>query len=178
MEDSGVIGPTIATPIACSPATGQSTHDVESPISTIANHQPSRRTRGLKVTRACDTCKFRKARCSGTVPCDRCCRLGDPSRCVYAASYRRGKPVYPIRRIEERVTTGPSAIASQSQCRKNTGCPAQSPELDVSSSYEEAPGHLTSAPSRASPEVEMAEIQGPYHDTTYGLAFLQRGERG
>lgn len=38
-------------------------------------------------------------------------------------------------------------------------------------------GNETSAPSRASPELEVSEIQGQYHDTTSGLAFLHRACR-
>lgn len=38
--------------------------------------------------RACDTCKEKKSRCSGTLPCTRCCRLA--IQCEYKSSYSRG----------------------------------------------------------------------------------------
>ncbi|KAF9888996.1 hypothetical protein FE257_008166 [Aspergillus nanangensis] len=38
--------------------------------------------------RACDTCKEKKTRCSGTLPCLRCCRL--VIQCEYRSSYSRG----------------------------------------------------------------------------------------
>lgn len=55
--------------------------------------------------------------------------------------------------------------------------------LAVNAPMEHAPqpdqrgGNETSAPSRASPELEVSEIQGQYHDTTSGLAFLHRACR-
>lgn len=38
-------------------------------------------------------------------------------------------------------------------------------------------GRDTEAPSRASPELGVSEIQGQYHDTTSGLAFVHRAYR-
>ncbi|PSN75392.1 hypothetical protein BS50DRAFT_39179 [Corynespora cassiicola Philippines] len=39
--------------------------------------------RKRKVTRACDTCKAKKAKCSGTQPCETCQRRG--IQCLYEA---------------------------------------------------------------------------------------------
>ena len=43
-----------------------------------------------KVTRACDICKAKKVKCSGTQPCDNCARKG--CNCLYEALYTRGEP--------------------------------------------------------------------------------------
>ncbi|KAK4235574.1 fungal-specific transcription factor domain-containing protein [Achaetomium macrosporum] len=90
-----------------------------------------------KVSRACDLCKAKKARCSGTLPCASCSARG--LRCVYDTKYSRGRPPTPP----------PAESASILRA-----------EIDV--------------PSRASPEVDMAEIEGQYFDPSSGLSFLHR----
>ncbi|KAK0665291.1 hypothetical protein QBC41DRAFT_233127 [Cercophora samala] len=46
-----------------------------------------------RVANACDTCKQRKIRCSGALPCGYCVRRRDPENCRYTAPrVRRGKP--------------------------------------------------------------------------------------
>lgn len=47
-----------------------------------------------KVTRACDTCKSRKRRCTGELPCSTCWSNG--VQCTYHATYTRGKVAEPI----------------------------------------------------------------------------------
>lgn len=49
--------------------------------------------KGRKVSRACDYCKQRKIKCSGTLPCTKC--TSKASDCVYDASYSRGRPPTP-----------------------------------------------------------------------------------
>ncbi|ERS97556.1 hypothetical protein HMPREF1624_05727 [Sporothrix schenckii ATCC 58251] len=93
-----------------------------------------------KVSRACDVCKAKKAKCSGTLPCDGCTRKG--LACVYDAKYSRGRPPTP-----------PPAH------------PPPPPSIAVVD---------VDVPSRASPEVDMAEIEGQYFDPTSGLTFLHR----
>ncbi|KAF2144797.1 uncharacterized protein K452DRAFT_245934 [Aplosporella prunicola CBS 121167] len=46
-------------------------------------------TKRRKITRACDACKAKKKRCSGTQPCPSCERAAKP--CTYLASYTRGR---------------------------------------------------------------------------------------
>ncbi|KXT06171.1 hypothetical protein AC578_1419 [Pseudocercospora eumusae] len=46
-----------------------------------------------KVTRACDSCKSRKRRCTGELPCSACHANG--THCTYLASYTRGRLVQP-----------------------------------------------------------------------------------
>ncbi|KAK8207325.1 putative C6 transcription factor [Phyllosticta capitalensis] len=92
-----------------------------------------RKTR--KVTRACDSCKSKKSRCSGTLPCETCADRG--LHCVYNAAYARGKPPTPL----------PGAAGDSIE------------------------GPIT---ERNSPEIDAAEIEGQYVDTTSGLTFLHR----
>ncbi|EHA56380.1 hypothetical protein MGG_02226 [Pyricularia oryzae 70-15] len=54
---------------------------------------PSNPRRAPKASRACDTCKAKKARCSGTMPCTRCAERG--LACLYDARYSRGRPPTP-----------------------------------------------------------------------------------
>lgn len=46
-----------------------------------------------KVSRACDFCKLKKLRCTGTLPCQICIKKG--LECQYDAQYRRGRPPTP-----------------------------------------------------------------------------------
>ncbi|KAL5365571.1 fungal-specific transcription factor domain-containing protein [Aspergillus floccosus] len=55
---------------------------------------PQNRRRDPKVSRACDSCKAKKIRCSGTLPCDICTRRRLP--CSYASKYSRGRPPTPL----------------------------------------------------------------------------------
>ncbi|KAK9459523.1 fungal-specific transcription factor domain-containing protein [Lipomyces oligophaga] len=47
-----------------------------------------------RVSRACDNCKSKKTRCSGTIPCIRCVQLG--LSCQFKAEYHRGRPPSPV----------------------------------------------------------------------------------
>ncbi|EQB56478.1 hypothetical protein CGLO_03512 [Colletotrichum gloeosporioides Cg-14] len=138
------------------------------------------RRKSQKVSRACDFCKQRKAKCSGTIPCDKCTRKG--LTCVYDAKYSRGRPPTPP----------PSAVWSASSSTSHPGGPASgSEEPPVMYQTTEAGGRTISAPitasslrgqvresqgpaSRASPELGMAEIQGQVFDPTSGVTFLHR----
>jgi hypothetical protein len=79
-------------------------HNVSSPTSrtpsTLPRKRPSHTTseeplQKRKVTRACDICKGKKAKCSGTQPCASCARRG--LACLYEAQYLRGRPPTPVR---------------------------------------------------------------------------------
>ncbi|KAM0717893.1 hypothetical protein Q7P37_006225 [Cladosporium fusiforme] len=49
--------------------------------------------RSSKATRACDSCKAKKARCSGAKPCATCASKG--VSCTYESQYLRGRPPTP-----------------------------------------------------------------------------------
>ncbi|KAK7540471.1 fungal-specific transcription factor domain-containing protein [Phyllosticta citribraziliensis] len=65
-------------PSSPSPSPSSSTHPVQPP--------PEKRR---KITRACDNCKSKKKRCTGTQPCPSCEKAAKP--CTYLASYTRGR---------------------------------------------------------------------------------------
>ena len=134
-----------------------------------------------KVSRACDFCKLRKSKCTGEQPCSKCLAKG--RECLYNARYTRGRPPTP-----------PPSAACYPAASSTFSAGLRVPE--VSKDYMEDPepeplqqsqrrrrqqprrGHQLSGhsapPSRASPELGMAEIQGQVFDPTSGLTFLHR----
>jgi len=62
-------------------------------VASPADSELSGRRKAQKVSRACDLCKAKKARCTGTRPCENCVRKG--LDCVYDARYSRGRPPTP-----------------------------------------------------------------------------------
>lgn len=155
---------------------------------------PVQRRKVIKVTRACDICKKRKSRCSGTLPCDTCCKRGCSADCHYDAEYRRGHFVAPIQRPTTIArmgngTTGHNSHRDDAQEITSTvdttsptdpGTDTQHDGMEAllyANDSENLPEQDTVAPSRASPELDVAEIQGQYVDTSSGLAFLHRAFR-
>ncbi|KXJ94911.1 fungal-specific transcription factor domain-domain-containing protein [Microdochium bolleyi] len=106
---------------------------------------PVERPKKTKVKRACDYCKHKKLKCSGTIPCAGCTERG--LHCEYAAAYRRGRPPTPIPAEPvgtDNVENGP---------------------MNDTSTYT----------SRNSPELDSSEIvDGQYLDQTSNLGFLHR----
>ncbi|KAL4733211.1 fungal-specific transcription factor domain-containing protein [Aspergillus similis] len=99
-----------------------------------------------KVSRACDSCKTKKIRCSGTLPCNICSRRR--LSCRYASRYGRGRPPTP-----------PPHTPSH-------------PERSTDSGRELTPSSQTNATEpRATSELV---IEGQYFDLTSGLSFLHR----
>ncbi|KAI8629912.1 fungal-specific transcription factor domain-containing protein [Xylariaceae sp. FL1651] len=151
----------------------------------------SSRRKGLKATRACDFCKSRKSRCSGTLPCDKCFKRGQASNCHYDAQYRRGRAVSPIRVINRAAALGsPSPVRSTGPKGSHKNVPPRGTKHRVTSVYSqqiddgetqvstlETVNGQDAVLSRASPELEVAEIHGQIYDTTSGLAFLHRAFR-
>ncbi|KAK4150501.1 activator of stress genes 5 [Chaetomidium leptoderma] len=136
--------------------------------------------RKAKVSRACDQCKSRKAKCSGTEPCDTCFRKG--RECQYRAEYLRGRPPTPPPMSGlSAATAGPQqsvqpapAMAAPRPRRGTVPPRAAVPEPDRTARHQERSGadHIPS--SRASPVLGVTEIQGQVLDPTSGLTFLHR----
>ncbi|KAH8667802.1 fungal-specific transcription factor domain-containing protein [Ilyonectria robusta] len=128
-----------------------------------------------KVSRACDFCKSRKAKCSGDQPCAKC--VAKDRVCLYDAKYTRGRPPTPPQSdAHSRLSYEPGVPSQEEDIGFETiSDPSQSrtePQDDMSGPYLRS--HDT-APSRASPELSMAmEIQGQVFDPTSGLTFLHR----
>ncbi|EXF85931.1 fungal specific transcription factor domain-containing protein [Colletotrichum fioriniae PJ7] len=154
------------------------------------------RRRSHKVSRACDFCKSKKLKCSGTIPCDVCTRKR--LSCIYDATYRRGRPptpppasssgpelfearLVPSTSLEVHRRRLPSSAPLPSLAPREPPLPRQSAARSRSRDHvaEEADAAERSRRSvlpgsRASPEVEIAEIEGQYVDTTSSLTFLHR----
>ncbi|KAK7428065.1 hypothetical protein QQZ08_005497 [Neonectria magnoliae] len=130
-----------------------------------------------KVSRACDFCKSRKAKCSGDLPCVKCVAKG--RACSFDAKYTRGRPPTPPQSdAQSRPSYDYGAPSQEGELRfggiSDSVQPRTEPrdDLDLSRRY---PGSFESTvPSRASPELGMAEIQGQVFDPTSGLSFLHR----
>lgn len=131
-----------------------------------------------KVSRACDFCKSRKAKCSGDQPCTKCLAKG--VACLYDAKYTRGRPPTPPTsdarlRLSFASSVPPIPGGEREVVPVTTVC---GPPGEVTDDMEESRrfphSHASTAPSRASPELGMAEIRGQVFDPTSGLTFLHR----
>ena len=132
-----------------------------------------------KVSRACDFCKQRKARCTGTLPCEKCTKKG--LTCKYNSSYSRGRPPTPPPSASVIVNQDAVNGSTQEQYDEGSSINAQSLEhesLAQSQSYLSNGGFQseTRRPpvSRASPELGMTEIEGQVFDPTSGVTFMHR----
>ncbi|EFQ33801.1 fungal specific transcription factor domain-containing protein [Colletotrichum graminicola] len=160
-----------------------SSADLQSPDSDELTGPSANRRKLHKVSRACDFCKQRKAKCSGTIPCDKCTRKG--RTCVYDAKYSRGRPPTPPPSSAVWSTgsnTGAShrgsvSVAGQeesavlyqtTETAERNAIPPSSQLLLSQVRDRQGPA------SRASPELGMAEIQGQIFDPTSGVTFLHR----
>ncbi|THX55279.1 hypothetical protein D6D06_04987 [Aureobasidium pullulans] len=120
----------------------------------IASPQSGRRV--PKITRACDTCRLKKARCTGTKPCPACAKRG--AVCSYNSQYMRGRPPTPPQ----------STIVLDERSMPTESC------LPASVYGSEAITRQAGISSRNSPELETTHVQGQYVDPTSGLSFLER----
>ncbi|TLD30905.1 hypothetical protein PspLS_01792 [Pyricularia sp. CBS 133598] len=127
-----------------------------------------------KVSRACDYCKARKAKCSGTQPCDKCTQKGRP--CQYDAKYSRGRPPTPLQSSTALSATTVPVVESTSPGPRSASETRQ-PNAPHAGSLHPGPNAGSAPASRASPEHAMAEIQGQVFDTTSGVTFLHRASR-
>ncbi|OGM46165.1 hypothetical protein ABOM_004951 [Aspergillus bombycis] len=115
----------------------------------------------LKTTRACDTCKEKKTRCSGTRPCARCQRLS--LVCEYETTYARGLGPPPPPPLELTFVDQPD---KQQHFKQDSSflTSLQRPGL-----HEAAPRAPTS-----STDLLTADFQGGYLDLASGTSFINR----
>lgn len=131
-----------------------------------------------KVSRACDRCKTKKLRCSGTIPC-RTCSVRRTT-CVYSAAYRRGRAPTPQAMRAYHESTG--SVHSNGVLENATPAPHKKDRrpvdeittLEPSMTNEDNVTDGQQSMSRGSPELEAAEIEGQYFDSTSSLKFLHR----
>ncbi|KAF3291589.1 hypothetical protein TWF132_006583 [Orbilia oligospora] len=154
------------------------------PVASLLNNASSSpvesRSKIHKVSRACDLCKSKKAKCSGTKPCDYCSKKG--LECSYDAKYSRGRPPTPPAAVTQptvNLTIQPETRGPSEDEPNNEELPPQIPISDPQGHKEPQPDSMNSPvegnnPSRASPDLEVAEIEGQYFDPTSGLTFLHR----
>lgn len=137
-----------------------------------------------KISRACDLCKEKKARCTGTIPCDRCVQRDLP--CVYDTKYARGRPPTPrpgSGRGQLPTSTTPGDSRAGSSSTANTAQPIEqistahtsiSDTLEHTHNGDALSVHAEPITTRGSPELDAAEIGGQYFEPTSGLTFLHR----
>lgn len=100
------------------------------------------------MSRACDLCRAKKIRCSGTLPCRICAKRR--LSCRYASRYARGRPPTPLQ------------YDGQTQTQERVGTASPTPNSEPIGQTE---------PTAAEPELV---IEGQYFDLTSGLTFLHR----
>ncbi|KAH8680559.1 fungal-specific transcription factor domain-containing protein [Xylariales sp. PMI_506] len=127
----------------------------------------------LRVSRACDRCKKRKIRCTGTRPCEICIR--DDASCIYNAPYNRG------RRSHASTSHAASELRNDGQRSPEFSYPQMPPDSDsqqerLTPSTDrldpvDTTTRLTS--SKVSPE-PITDLQGHYVGPASGVSFLAR----
>ncbi|KAJ5653070.1 hypothetical protein N7490_000073, partial [Penicillium lividum] len=137
-----------------------------------------------KITRACDSCKVKKTRCTGTLPCMRCTRLSLP--CEYNAAYSRGLPPDPLPgscSSGDSVRRVSNAGRSHSRGRAGIPNPNASTHLSLpgggdslSSNHRDTAGlqRQVLASLRNSPEPGSTDFEGNYLGPASGISFLNR----
>ncbi|RAK96091.1 Zn(II)2Cys6 transcription factor [Aspergillus ibericus CBS 121593] len=137
-----------------------------------ASDSPAKHPNGprQKITRACDHCKDKKTRCTGTLPCIRCTRLALP--CEYNAAYSRGLPPEPL--------PAPSSVDSYISPRAKRATPIDrglGHQRSISSRQSPRVGGNTSrneVSQRNSPDPAVTDLEGNYLGPASGVSFLNR----
>lgn len=154
-DESGIRSPLVAGKKRPRPSTSGSADSSTDP-----------RSRLKKVSRACDFCKARKARCNGFQPCDKCTAKG--RTCHYDAEYTRGRPPTPP--SANSYGTAPAGIDVDANGQNGSHQNVRTLR-EPNRAIGPAPPNQ---PRATSPELGMAEIQGQVVDPTSGFSFLHR----
>ncbi|KAJ5495714.1 hypothetical protein N7539_000830 [Penicillium diatomitis] len=131
-----------------------------------------------KITRACDSCKSKKTKCTGTLPCARCMRHSLP--CDYTACYSRGLPPEPIPATPNSVPpkpTGTGNVRSGSRVFRVSGSKEISKQrcakINVGNLQDHGNVSRKESP-QDSPEPGSTDLEGNYIGPASGISFIKR----
>jgi hypothetical protein len=120
-----------------------------------------------KITRACDSCKEKKTRCTGTLPCTRCTRLC--LSCRYNAAYSRGLPPDPLPAGDGPASREARRVSNSSLSRGSLGAAETGQKTDIHAGFGQDPASL-----RNSPEPGSTDFEGNYIGPSSGVSFINR----
>ncbi|RAL17287.1 putative NRPS-like enzyme [Aspergillus homomorphus CBS 101889] len=125
-----------------------------------------------KITRACDHCKEKKTRCTGTIPCVRCTRLS--LACEYNAAYSRGLPPEPLPASADDHQLGPTRAVEGPRTRRLHPVARSSPRIGSSLHHDLDGRNNNLISQRNSPDPAVTDLEGNYLGPASGLSFLNR----
>ncbi|KAL4970187.1 uncharacterized protein BDV14DRAFT_187063 [Aspergillus stella-maris] len=130
----------------------------------------------VRVTRACDHCKKKKLRCSGTLPCSLCER--SKINCEYTAGYTRGRlpPVPPVNRSVNAMDDFDQHAGRSASVYTNSASPLE-PQHTPRSTLLQADKHVNVTSSGNSPEPHQTDMEGHYVGPASGVSFLIRVQK-
>ncbi|KAK4497130.1 hypothetical protein PRZ48_011580 [Zasmidium cellare] len=157
-------------------SSGESSHGSSSGTRTrgrqFASQQTDLVTAGesskAKVTSACDACKRRKVKCTGTQPCDRCVASG--VTCTFGSSAGRTSAVSYTRHLEEKIAE------LQALLRQRPMLESDRQREEVEESRENARGNLIDALTGPEDDhifVSQADGATSFHGRLAGLSVLR-----
>ncbi|KAI9925152.1 hypothetical protein MW887_006072 [Aspergillus wentii] len=137
-------------------------------------------TQRQKITRACDYCKEKKTRCTGTLPCMRCTRLS--LSCEYSAAYSRGLPPDPLpapassglSKNGNRPQRPPLAAGRANQSPLTPRSAKSSPRDATTSTHQQFSKNDPVISPRNSPDPVAMDYEGNYLGPASGVSFMNR----
>ena len=153
------------------------TSESSSPTTTDSNKNNKSNGSRQKITRACDQCKEKKTRCTGTLPCVRCTRLS--LSCKYNAAYSRGLPPVPLPlSSSESAASHPSSnhatVTSQTSWNPVSQLSPRRLRGGPLSSRQDRQKKDLGAVTRNSPDPIATDFEGNYLGPASGVSFLNR----